>query len=130
MKRAEPQFLSTLLLLQSRVEWQEVLGLRLLLRQPSPVWRAFTIEEVTAYRELPRLPPFNVPILHPKQQVMSWVNRSSRKKRIVVLCNIWYSVLQNRFFQNSLVKTIIQCSWIKATNFCFSIKFFESCQFS
>ena len=49
--------------LQSRVEWQDVVGLRLILRQPSPVWRSFYIEDITAYHELPRLPPFSVPIL-------------------------------------------------------------------
>ncbi|XP_071540392.1 nicolin-1-like [Panulirus ornatus] len=49
--------------LESRVDWQDVIGLRLVLRQPSPVWRTFFIEEITAYRELPRLPPFSVPII-------------------------------------------------------------------
>ncbi|KAK4328827.1 hypothetical protein Pmani_000769 [Petrolisthes manimaculis] len=49
--------------LESRVDWQDVLGLRLVLRQPSPVWRTFFIQEVTVYRELPRLPPFSVPII-------------------------------------------------------------------
>ncbi|XP_064118426.1 nicolin-1-like [Macrobrachium nipponense] len=49
--------------LESRVDWQDVIGMRLILRQPSPVWRTFFIEEITAYRELPRLPPFSVPII-------------------------------------------------------------------
>ncbi|XP_047470202.1 nicolin-1-like [Penaeus chinensis] len=50
--------------LESRVDWQDVIGMRLILRQPSPVWRTFFIEEITAYRELPRLLPFSVPIIN------------------------------------------------------------------
>lgn len=54
---------------KSRIDWQDVIGMRLVLRQPSPVWRTFFIEEITAYRELPRLPPFSVPIITQDGQV-------------------------------------------------------------
>ncbi|XP_047738416.1 nicolin-1-like [Hyalella azteca] len=56
--------------LESRVEWQEVLGLRLVLRQPSPVWRTFSVDDITAYRELPRLPTFSVSVLPQHQQAL------------------------------------------------------------
>ncbi|KAK8388992.1 hypothetical protein O3P69_020754 [Scylla paramamosain] len=63
---------------QSRIDWQDVIGMRLVLRQPSPVWRTFFIEEITAYRELPRLPPFSVPIITQDGQ-------SSRNQQVSIM---------------------------------------------
>ncbi|KAL7638383.1 UNVERIFIED_CONTAM: hypothetical protein RMT77_010953 [Armadillidium vulgare] len=48
--------------LESAVEWQDVAAMRLILRQPSPAWNSFGIEHLTVYRELPRLPPYSVPM--------------------------------------------------------------------
>ncbi|KAK8388991.1 hypothetical protein O3P69_020754 [Scylla paramamosain] len=64
--------------LESRIDWQDVIGMRLVLRQPSPVWRTFFIEEITAYRELPRLPPFSVPIITQDGQ-------SSRNQQVSIM---------------------------------------------
>ena len=44
-------------MLQSNIEWKNVLTLRLVLRQPSPVWRTFHIEELNVYHDLPRRVP-------------------------------------------------------------------------
>ncbi|CAL4093160.1 unnamed protein product, partial [Meganyctiphanes norvegica] len=52
--------------LESKEDWQDVVGMRLVLRQPSPVWRTFFIEDITVYRELPRMQPFSVPIIGEK----------------------------------------------------------------
>lgn len=50
----------TFVLLQSLVDWSSLQAMRLLLQQPSPVWRTFHVEEMAVLRELPR----RVPRLH------------------------------------------------------------------
>ncbi|GLG93712.1 Nicolin-1 [Gryllus bimaculatus] len=39
---------------ESAVEWNSVVAIRLILRQPSPVWRTFHVEELNVYRDVPR----------------------------------------------------------------------------
>ena len=36
---------------ESRVPLEEVIGMRFILRQPSPEWRIFSLEEISVYRE-------------------------------------------------------------------------------
>merc|ERR1712062_650947 len=36
---------------ESRVPLEEVIAMRFILRQPSPDWRAFSLEEISVYRE-------------------------------------------------------------------------------
>lgn len=38
-------------------EWRDLMAIRLVLRQPSPVWRTFHIEEINVYRDMPRFAP-------------------------------------------------------------------------
>ncbi|XP_021917748.1 nicolin-1-like isoform X2 [Zootermopsis nevadensis] len=42
---------------ESQIEWKGVLTFRLVLRQPSPVWHTFHVEELNVYRDLPRRVP-------------------------------------------------------------------------
>lgn len=51
-------------MLQSQVEWKNVLTFRLVLRQPSPVWRTFHVEELNVYHDLPRRVPRPVQLSH------------------------------------------------------------------
>lgn len=39
---------------ESIVEWRNLVAMRIVLRQPSPVWRTFHIEEINVYKDLPR----------------------------------------------------------------------------
>ncbi|CAB3375894.1 Hypothetical predicted protein [Cloeon dipterum] len=39
---------------ESVLDWSNLLGIRILLQQPSPVWRTFHIEQITVLRDLPR----------------------------------------------------------------------------
>ncbi|XP_039280713.1 uncharacterized protein LOC111047957 [Nilaparvata lugens] len=40
---------------ESTIDWNSLLAIRLVLRQPSPVWRVFHVEELNVYADLPRL---------------------------------------------------------------------------
>uniref|UniRef100_A0A1B6LRY6 Uncharacterized protein n=1 Tax=Graphocephala atropunctata TaxID=36148 RepID=A0A1B6LRY6_9HEMI len=42
---------------ESQLRWRKVLAMRLVLRQPSPEWRVFHVEELNVYGDLPRLAP-------------------------------------------------------------------------
>ncbi|XP_046986212.1 nicolin-1-like [Schistocerca americana] len=42
---------------ESLLEWNNLLALRLVLRQPSPVWRTFHVEELNVFRDPPRRGP-------------------------------------------------------------------------
>lgn len=42
---------------ESTVEWRNLVAMRVVLRQPSPVWRTFHIEEINVYKDLPRRAP-------------------------------------------------------------------------
>ncbi|XP_046681737.1 nicolin-1-like [Homalodisca vitripennis] len=42
---------------ESLLRWRKVLAMRLVLRQPSPEWRVFHVEELNVYGDLPRLAP-------------------------------------------------------------------------
>jgi hypothetical protein len=33
-----------------KVPWQEVIGMRIILKQPSPEWKTFTIEDLTFFK--------------------------------------------------------------------------------
>lgn len=39
------------------LKWRKVVGMRLILRQPSPEWRVFHVEELNVFGDLPRLAP-------------------------------------------------------------------------
>lgn len=39
---------------ESIVEWKNLIAMRLILRQPSPVWKTFHVEEINVYKDLPR----------------------------------------------------------------------------
>lgn len=42
---------------ESIVEWKNLVAMRLILRQPSPVWKTFHVEEINVYKDLPRRGP-------------------------------------------------------------------------
>ncbi|PSN47079.1 hypothetical protein C0J52_19316 [Blattella germanica] len=42
---------------ESQVEWKNIITVRLVLRQPSPIWRTFHVEELNVYRDLPHRIP-------------------------------------------------------------------------
>ncbi|XP_054279358.1 nicolin-1-like [Macrosteles quadrilineatus] len=42
---------------ESMLKWRKVVGMRLILRQPSPEWRVFHVEELNVFGDLPRLAP-------------------------------------------------------------------------
>lgn len=39
---------------ESEIEWKNLVAMRIILRQPSPVWKTFHIEEINVYKDLPR----------------------------------------------------------------------------
>ncbi|XP_059468302.1 nicolin-1-like [Neocloeon triangulifer] len=39
---------------ESSLDWTNLLGMRILLQQPSPVWRTFHIEQISVLKDLPR----------------------------------------------------------------------------
>lgn len=50
---------------ESQIEWKNVLTFRLVLRQPSPIWRTFHVEELNVYHNLPRRIPRPLQHFHP-----------------------------------------------------------------
>ncbi|KAK6626003.1 hypothetical protein RUM43_006307 [Polyplax serrata] len=42
---------------ESLVEWKNLVAMRLILRQPSPVWKTFHVEEINVYKDVPRRAP-------------------------------------------------------------------------
>lgn len=75
---------------QSSIEWQEIAAMRLLLRQPSCAWSSFGIENLTVYRELPKLPPYCVPIQDPQKKVNIFLNYPVIYSKRKLLSVLWF----------------------------------------
>lgn len=51
--------LTSIVATESSLQWKNLLVMRLVLRQPSPIWRVFHVEEINVYADLPRLTAVN-----------------------------------------------------------------------
>ncbi|XP_069693468.1 nicolin-1-like isoform X2 [Periplaneta americana] len=70
---------------ESKVEWQNLETMRLILKQPSPVWKTFHIEEISLKKEIPRRVPRPIQHTDPVQCQYDTLLDTIRKQTIAAL---------------------------------------------